>query len=154
MKIKVLWIIAVLWMGVIFWFSSQPADESGKLSFSVGETMLKNSKKYNDLNKNEQEKIIKENDVFVRKAAHVFLFFVLGIILRLISQQYNLTTLQMFWFAAAFCCLYAVSDETHQLFVEGRGCQAADMAIDTAASAVGCAVVSAIIKLRKKQTGN
>lgn len=29
------WSLVVIWMGIIFWFSSQPSDESARLSFSI-----------------------------------------------------------------------------------------------------------------------
>jgi VanZ family protein len=50
----------------------------------------------------------------------------------------------------AICIIYAVSDELHQLFVPGRGCQLKDVIIDTAGAVSGTAIYNAVNILRTK----
>ena len=46
--------------------------------------------------------------------------------------------------------LYAVTDEIHQIFVEGRACKISDWAIDTAGAVLGAVAFLVIIKLSQK----
>ena len=52
--------------------------------------------------------------------------------------------------------LYAVTDEVHQLFVEGRSCEFRDMCIDAAGVALGAVIIFIWIlqKLKKWQNSN
>ena len=45
---------------------------------------------------------------------------------------------------------YAVTDEIHQLFVEGRACQITDIIIDTLGAAAGIAVLTVLIIIYRK----
>ena len=36
MKRNIFTLMVLLWMGIIFWFSAQPADQSERMSLSVG----------------------------------------------------------------------------------------------------------------------
>lgn len=70
------YLAVVLWMGLIFFFSSQPADDSKELSTGVTEVIL-----------SVVEAVAPESDLFVdnlhhfvRKNAHFLIYFVLGIL--------------------------------------------------------------------------
>jgi VanZ family protein len=87
---------------------------------------------------------------FIRKNAHFFAYLLLGIF---ISNSLFLTWLKVqgqpdchlaawspgrVWLASwVFCLFYAVTDELHQHFVPGRGCQLRDVLLDSAGAAVG-----------------
>jgi VanZ family protein len=53
--------------------------------------------------------------------------------------------------AAAFCTLYAVSDEIHQYFVPGRACRFGDICIDTAGSILAIVLLTSIVTIKKKR---
>jgi len=67
---------------------------------------------------------------FVRKAAHVFEYLVLGILL--LSGFYSGTGPMRGCIAAFLCGLaYAASDEAHQIFIPGRTASPVDVGIDS-----------------------
>lgn len=77
------WIPVLLWMSVIFYLSHQPADESSELSSSISVLLI-----------NALSIILPLNDVntfhfLVRKAAHFFAYFILGVlVLHAISKSF------------------------------------------------------------------
>ncbi|MBQ4604930.1 MAG: VanZ family protein, partial [Clostridia bacterium] len=52
--------------------------------------------------------------------------------------------------AVVISSVYAVTDEVHQLFVEGRACQITDIIIDSIGAAAGIAVLTALIFVCRK----
>jgi VanZ like family len=71
-------------------------------------------------------------DLILRKLAHAAEFGVLGaLLLRALGRP---------WYAVAVGVLYAVSDELHQSFVEGRHGSPVDVAIDAVGVTVGVLV--------------
>ena len=139
------YILVVLWMGLIFFFSSQPADDSKELSTGVTEVIL-----------SVVESVAPESDLFVenlhhfvRKNAHFLIYFVLGmLVVRAfrVSQIRNKTSILL---ALGICILYAISDELHQLFVPGRGAQVKDVLIDSTGAFVGIILYSWLKDLRR-----
>ena len=140
--------ITILIMTFIFYQSSLPAilssEMSGHLERIVAWILGKPS----------------ESVTFaVRKAAHVTEFTALGISLfctvrdflewrsgttntampnnRLTTHSIPTERMHMIIFPWVLGMVYAVSDEIHQLFVEGRSCEVRDMLIDSAGVAVG-----------------
>lgn len=70
-------------------------------------------------------------DEVLRSLAHAGEFAVLGALLA--------RALALPWAALGLASLYAVTDEIHQSFVEGRAGTVSDWAIDTAGAALGVA---------------
>lgn len=148
--IKLLFIIA--WMGIIFSFSSDNASISTKKSdgiiietveFFLGRT----------LNDSEKEKWTNYLVVPVRKGAHLFLYFVLGILMiNFLNNNHNITY-KLIFLSIFLSFLYACSDEIHQLFVPGRSGELSDVLLDTFGSFIGILVyrfIHNIIKGREK----
>lgn len=131
MKRKILLILswsAVLFVcAAIFWFSDKGADASNEQSSWI--MML-------------CERIFGTSFTvfFVRKAAHICEFAALGFF-SAIAFSYSFKSIRKVPFALAFSVLYAVSDEIHQLYVEGRAGQVRDVLIDTLGILGGIAVV-------------
>ena len=78
-------------------------------------------------------------DTLLRKLAHAFAFGLLWWLWR--------RALGRSWLAAAITLAYAVSDEWHQSFVEGRDGSARDVAID----AVGVIIAAALWHRRTRR---
>ena len=57
-------------------------------------------------------------------------------------------------FAAVFSCIYASSDEIHQLFVPGRAGQVRDVLIDTSGAVAGILLAILIRKAVRKNRDN
>lgn len=77
----------------------------------------------------------------MRKAAHVFLYFVLGILLTLLVRTYGVRWRNVVLWAVGIACAYAATDETHQLLVGGRSGQVSDVLLDTVAACAGATVI-------------
>ncbi len=128
MKTKIIKVsLVIIWMILIFCFSNQKATESSKLS----DGLIKNtiSRIINDDSKETIKKFTKP----VRKCAHFFVYLILGILVINcfdINKKYIL-------YSIIICLLYSISDEIHQIFVEGRSCEVLDVMIDTLGSSLG-----------------
>ncbi len=106
------WILAALWMAVIFAFSAQP--NSGAVT----------------------EAYLQQGNVPVRKLAHMFEFAVLAV---LFVKAWPAAKGR---FIAAFVAavIYACTDEFHQSFVVGRSSSLFDVAVDATGAAIGLAL--------------
>lgn len=81
---------------------------------------------------------------FVRKAAHFSEFALLSFLLtNAVFSTFNKKNAGAFTFPAT--CVYAVTDELHQLFSDGRACSVKDMLIDSAGALLGAIIFSFII---------
>ena len=82
MKRNIFTLMTLLWMGIIFWFSAQPADQSERMSLSVGHVAgLLFVDGYEEWPKERQEAFEEEIDHGVRKAAHFTEYAILGLLL-------------------------------------------------------------------------
>lgn len=88
---------------------------------------------------------------FIRKAAHFCEFALLSFLLtNAVFTSFNRKNAGVIAFPAA--CLYAVTDELHQLLSDGRACSVKDMLIDSSGALLGAALCSFIILIYIKQT--
>ena len=90
----------------------------------------------------------------VRKCAHAFEYFVLGILLlnairQIWSAKRKKSWVRYWYLAVVGASVYAVTDEAHQAFVSGRSCELRDIVIDALAAGVGVGVVMLIRRWRK-----
>lgn len=130
-------ILVVFWLIVIFLFSSQVATESSELSGRIVNSIAPVA-----------PEIIKSSLTFlVRKSAHIFLYFVLGILTANLLVSYKLKAKLVNIYSLVFVFAYAITDEIHQLFVAGRSGEVRDVLLDTIAGAVGIALYLRIRKL-------
>ena len=138
----ILFIAIILWMALIFWFSSAGHEVSSGQSERVARSVQYITN-------------ISFSEAVVRKAAHVFLYFVLGILLTLLVRTYRIRWRSVVLWAVGIACVYAATDETHQSLVGGRSGQVSDVLLDTAAACAGAVVIAGgymfIYKLHKNQ---
>ena len=87
----------------------------------------------------EKIKTVNRLNTPMRKMAHAIEFIPLGFSLCGLFWSLRVTkSLRGSALYALICgILYAVSDEVHQLFVEGRSCQARDVVVDTLGAMIG-----------------
>lgn len=137
----ILFIAIVLWMALIFWFSSAGHEVSSGQSERVVRSVQYITN-------------ISFSETVVRKAAHVFLYFVLGILLTLLVRTYDVRWRSTVLWAVGVACAYAATDETHQLLVGGRSGQVSDVLLDTAAACAGVVVIAGGYKLICKLHNN
>lgn len=116
-------ILLFVWMGVIFYFSSQVAVESTRQSGAVLH-------------------VLRSHDIhvsmhFTRKTAHFLNYLVLGILFCNVLRDYKKTLRDIALWSIAGSALYALTDEFHQLFITGRSSQLLDVGIDTLGASLG-----------------
>lgn len=146
--------LTIAWMIVIFMFSHSPGDESGETSREVGRLFCKIFVPgYEEMAFEEQEELALLLDHPIRKLAHFTEYMILGALMVGIPQFSEKSDYWkcglIVWGAA---CLYAVSDEVHQLFVPGREGALKDVLLDStgalAGVLLGLLIVRIIVRLR------
>ena len=144
-------ILIILWMGLIFVLSNDTAEESSKKSDGLIVRCVQDIIKRN-LSTKEKEKVLKYLVKPVRKSAHFFLYFVLGILIIYLFKSFELFNYKTILLAILLCFLYACSDEIHQLFIKGRSCEVRDILIDTIGSLSGISVYYLFSKISIRKT--
>lgn len=146
-----LWAASIAVMAAIYSFSAQPAVKSNDLSKGITKTIVDKNPQTKDLPENEKEKVVRDYNSIIRKYAHFTLFLLLGLfVTAAMSLRFNKMAFLNIWLISlGFCLAYAVLDEVHQLFVEGRGAQITDVLIDFCGSLLGSSAV--IIEKRIKK---
>ncbi len=97
--------------------------------------------------------IMEKIQFFVRKSAHFLIFAALGFSFFASLSTHFINTKNKFILSQVFSTAYAISDEVHQLFVEGRAGRVGDVLIDSAGAFFGiliCFVAVFIITKIKK----
>ena len=124
------------WMGLIFGFSSDTAEESAGLSAVICRFLAERFVKgFESLSSLEQERITESLQLYVRKGAHVTEYMILGVLLFLTLGAYGLR--RVFSLALLTGVLYAALDEYHQRFVPGRSGEIKDVLIDACGLLLG-----------------
>lgn len=146
MRKSISWIAVVLWMMLIFYFSQQPVHISNGLSTTITEQLIETVQLIAPI----EEVHVDTINHFVRKNAHFFIYFFLGIFALAALRISGVKRVHSIWLSLGFCIIYAISDEFHQLFVQGRGAQVKDILIDCAGAALGIGTAT-IISLNGKR---
>lgn len=138
-------ILLLLWMGIIFSFSSANANESTETSNKVMDVPINIIDKIKGTNTSQSEriKIYERYHFIVRKAAHVTEYLILGVLMLNCLHVFNAP--KEFYLALFLCFLYASSDEFHQYFT-GRSARVMDVMIDTFGSFLGILIYNFGIK--------
>jgi len=151
-KKMILWIFIILWMTVIFLFSSQDSDESSKLSRGFLRKFI-----LWFLPENISQDTVDFLEYLLRKCAHMTEYAVLGILISIQLRLYQVFQAEWkkIWTAVFLVMLYAATDEFHQLFVGGRSGQFTDVLIDTCGGIAGTVILYLICRLKNlKSTKN
>ena len=154
-----LWSATILWMTMIFVFSSQPAVQSDELSLGIVERIfgflynLRDVPVFSLISDELWFDLYSKANFIVRKSAHFMLFAVLAFLVYHLLLEYKTNKTKAILVAAIICFLYALSDEVHQIFIPGRAGQIRDVFIDFSGS-VSLLVIEFLISLIKKRKKN
>lgn len=131
--------LLLVWMAVIFYVSSEPAAVSSERSDAITRVI-----------KTVGSSVDEDTLTFLtRKSAHIVAYFILGLLIFNVLRNTRRKPHILIPAAIIFCCLYAISDEVHQTYVDGRSGEVRDVIIDTTASAASI-VPFALIQQRRK----
>lgn len=144
-KIKKLirFVPAMLWYLLIWSMSAQPAAQSGNTSGStIGTLLTLIGTDYARLSAGVQITVVELLSFYVRKGAHMFLFFVLAFLLwygfaALIGNRPRRALC-----AAGFCAILAALDEYHQTLVPGRSGEMRDVLVDLSGSLIALLILA------------
>ncbi len=153
-KLIIAYGVTILWMIIIFFFSSANGNESsntsmGILSFtvsSVDKLLVSTGIKDELYSLEEKENIIEELNYPIRKLAHFSEYLILALLwlnaLRLskVKKKYLITVI--------ICVLYAMTDEFHQTFTPGRVGHYLDVLIDSSGSITGTLFYYIVSKIK------
>ena len=134
MKRTIKAVLLLLWMGLIFYLSAQPAADSSATSGSIALFLYRLFRLLGFRGVSETVFV----EIYmrpIRKIAHLIEFMILGILVVINIHEYKKKS-YMPW-ALLLAGAYAVSDELHQLFVANRSCQITDMLIDCLGAYIG-----------------
>ncbi|MGD8374144.1 MAG: VanZ family protein [Candidatus Woesebacteria bacterium] len=118
--------LLLVWMLVIFAFSNEVSSDSSARSAIFVDVLSGYVGGSTDF-----------LTFLTRKAAHIFIYFVLGVLAFNVAVDYKINTRRMIWFSIIFVACYASFDEFHQLFIPGRSGEPRDVIIDTIAGGIG-----------------
>lgn len=119
------WLLVAVCMGIIFSLSHQPSTESAELSLAVMGFFSQIFTKF-------IEAI--GHDAF-RSIAHGLEYC--GLSLLLFNALYQTVRKPKAFLSFAISVFYSLTDEIHQIFIEGRAFQLSDLAVDAVGSAAG-----------------
>ena len=138
------WLLVLLTMIIIFNFSSQTSTQSEEVSDGVIVEIL-------DIFMEKEEitpVVVQKFQIPIRKLAHFGIYMLLGFCL--LNAYYNSTSLKS-WLNFTLSCIsgaaYAVFDELHQRFSEGRGPSVIDVLIDTGGAVIGALLFALFIRV-------
>ena len=132
-------ILIIAWMILVFYFSNQISDESSKLSGGITRAIL------NFFNLLEGKTLEQQSaiETIIRKLAHYSIYTLGGILILLHVNLYKIKTNKKVIISWLIGTAYAMTDEIHQLFIQGRSGSFTDTIIDF----IGCLFGLIIIKL-------
>ncbi len=133
-------LVAVAVMAVIFVLSSQNGEASDDASIKFTSFLLSADFDFALL-----------INFLIRKFAHIIEYAALAVPVYLFAESFRITEGLSCIYSAGFTVLYAVSDEIHQYFVEGRSCSFDDVMIDSLGGIFAIVVIHIIFfGLRRK----
>ena len=134
-------------MALIFQFSHQDGKESGETSKQVTTVVAQTTvKDFEKKDVTEQNKIVNQLNIPVRKLAHMAEFGSLGALTLLLLLTWEGHPFVKYLASVAFACAYACTDEWHQKMVGGRAAQWIDVLYDTL-GAIICASLLLLLYL-------
>ena len=129
----------------IFIFSSQNGEESGSLSREVSKKIIDILQIDKNLSEVEKENLIENSQIIIRKLAHFTIYTIVGINIFGFINTFSVKNKLMIAFVIG--CLYAVSDEIHQMFTDDRAASIRDVFIDSCGVLFGICIFLILVKI-------
>lgn len=137
-------ILSIIIAVIIFMFSSQNSTESSKTSDGVIKAIIEILPNTKNLSEDKKDEIIDNMTFFIRKIAHFSIYALLGINVMAFLLTFNNNIRKQLLIALLTCIIYAISDEFHQMFTDGRSPMIRDVFIDGLGSLAGSGIVGII----------
>lgn len=142
------WVLVIIWMVVIYYFSDMDTIESNTKSKNTITNVIENTIDttnklgITDKHPSEEKKQEVTNNLNepLRKLMHASIYLILAILLMNALIVGNTKLLLSFIITIAISFTYACTDEFHQTFVDGRTGRFTDVLIDTTGSILGSGI--------------
>ena len=136
-------IAVIIWMIVIFMFSAMVGDDSGNLSTIIVKTIFRNN---TSIAESELAHIV------VRKIAHMTEYAIFCLLIINLEKQIGFKIrLKHILIGIIISCIYAMTDEYHQSFVNERSGNIIDVGIDTLGAAIAGIAVLIVSRFKNKE---
>ena len=132
---------AVLWMGMIYWFSAQPADISTEESFGLAVQLVEIYAGFSGMEEPKQLQWSLMIEPVLRKAAHMSEYALLACLVYFGIRGFTSSYRRAALISLIICMLYACTDEWHQTFVYGRSGRIRDVLIDTSGAVTALLII-------------
>lgn len=144
-KSKIIYLaLLIIWMGIIFIMSNQPAQVSDNQSGLVIRLLA-----YIGINVSDAFGGLA--NFIVRKVAHFTEYMILAYLVFNVLEFHCESNKRVIMFSILFVFIYASSDEIHQYFVPGRECAFRDVVIDTLGGITSTLITSFLKSLKGKR---
>lgn len=155
-------VLTILWMGIIFLFSSQSgeasSETSGRIVDRIAPILIRD---FENLSDTVRRSRIDWLTHIIRKLAHFFEYAFLGLLSFFALPWNRLKRLPQILIAFGIGVFYAATDEFHQNFSSGRSPAVTDVLIDSAGVLAGILfawlvfslILSSSPKRRRKKSG-
>lgn len=131
-------LLIILWMLTVFGFSNQDGEQSSNLSREIASKIVKTE---------EQIDII---EPYIRKLAHLSEYALGGMLFLAMALTFQISDKKRMLYSFLIGIEYAIIDEVHQLFIDGRAGKVTDVLIDSVGVALGiCALMFVYILMKK-----
>lgn len=141
-------ILTILWMGVIFYFSSQTGTDSAQMSDPITNTTTQIIvPDYDKLPAPEKKEIYDTTSLVIRKIAHYTEYAILALLVYFSFYFFSKRKYLNYGFSLLIAVLYAVSDEFHQSFIANRTAVFNDVLIDSLGALTMILVIALIERL-------
>lgn len=154
---NILFIIGIiLWCLVIFYASSRTSNQSnGKSKKIIYDTVKITTTVTNKLKITNKDlsndkwinHIVNKLNYPLRKVAHATVYFILSILIMLCLKSFGVEQKKALLLTIGICFIYSMTDEFHQLFINGRTGQFSDCLIDTLGATIGSILTKILITI-------
>lgn len=144
---KIIWIMTILLMAMIFFFSSRPGEISRQDSaWFLDKTNIADQEEALDTSNMQAMNL----QTWIRKTAHVIIFATLAMFIYASIYGYIYKAIGTGILSWILSIIFAITDEIHQYFVPGRGAQIQDVIRDSKGSFLGCIIMMVLILIIEK----
>lgn len=141
------WFLLVFLMLIIYYLSNQPVGESRDLTKKTLIIAADFIDRFIPIERFKTKGIVTK----FRKSAHYFLYLAMALIVMFGLKSIGMKGKKRIITTLLVCMVFAISDEIHQLFVEGRGAEIGDVVIDTLGALSGIVIYQAFASFRKRR---
>lgn len=155
----ILWIfLTLVWAAVIYFFSAQNAQSSSQTSgFFVNALLRLFFPFYQNASAAERSLLRNRLSFLIRKGAHFTEYLIMGFLLSGVFRTIQFLRFRSIRIRRFFLTvwitgsLYALTDEMHQMFSDGRSPQLRDVLIDSSGVFAGCCLFCMMLLILRKK---